>query len=218
MSTFEIKDDFYLNGKPFKIISGAFHYFRTVPEYWEDRMLKVKALGLNTVETYIPWNLHEPKPGTYCFDGMLDIERFIKIAEKLGLYVIVRPSPYICAEWEFGGLPGWLLKEDGMRLRVSEGPFLKAFEAYYNVLIPKLVPHQIDKGGNIILMQVENEYGYFANDRAYMESLAKIMRGLGVTVPFITSDNPETENLRGGSIDGALPTGNFGSRTEERFG
>lgn len=218
MSTFEIKDDFYLNGKPFKIISGAFHYFRTVPEYWEDRMLKLKALGLNTVETYIPWNLHEPKPGTYCFDGMLDIERFIKIAEKLGLYVIVRPSPYICAEWEFGGLPGWLLKEDGMRLRVSEGPFLKAFEAYYNVLIPKLVPHQIDKGGNIILMQVENEYGYFANDRAYMESLAKIMRGLGVTVPFITSDNPETENLRGGSIDEALPTGNFGSRTEERFG
>jgi len=218
MSTFEIKDDFYLNGKPFKIISGAFHYFRTVPEYWEDRMLKLKALGLNTVETYIPWNLHEPKPGTYCFDGMLDIERFIKIAEKLGLYVIVRPSPYICAEWEFGGLPGWLLKEDGMRLRVSEGPFLKAFEAYYNVLIPKLVPHQIDKGGNIILMQVENEYGYFANDRAYMESLAKIMRGLGVAVPFITSDNPETENLRGGSIDEALPTGNFGSRTEERFG
>ncbi|MBP5152791.1 MAG: beta-galactosidase [Lachnospiraceae bacterium] len=217
MSSFEIRDQFYLDGKPFKVISGAFHYFRTVPEYWEDRLLKLKALGCNTVETYIPWNLHEPKPGVYDFKGILDVEHFIELAAKLGLYMIVRPSPYICAEWEFGGLPGWLLAGDDMKLRISEGPFLKTFENYYNVLIPKLVPHQIDRGGNIILMQVENEYGYYANDRKYMDTLRDIIKGLGVTVPLITSDNPELENLRGGSIEGALPTGNFGSRTDERF-
>lgn len=103
--TVEIKDTFYVNGTPFKIISGAFHYFRTVPEYWQDRLEKLKAMGCNTVETYIPWNLHEPEPGEFCFDGILDVERFIRLAQELGLYVIIRPSPYICAEWEFGGLP-----------------------------------------------------------------------------------------------------------------
>ncbi|MCR5278534.1 MAG: beta-galactosidase, partial [Lachnospiraceae bacterium] len=151
------------------------------------------------------------------FSGILDVERFIKTATELGLYIIIRPSPYICAEWEFGGLPGWLLKEDGMRLRVSEGPFLKAFENYYSNLMPRLVPHQIDKGGNIIIMQVENEYGYFANDHGYMKQMMDMFRKFGVTVPLITSDNPELENLRGGCIEGVLSTGNFGSRTEERF-
>ena len=104
-SIFEIRDDFYLDGKPFKIISGAIHYFRIVPEYWRDRLEKLKAMGANTVETYVPWNMHEPQKGQFRFDGMLDIKKFILLAQELGLYVIVRPSPYICAEWEFGGLP-----------------------------------------------------------------------------------------------------------------
>lgn len=214
----EIKDDFYMEGEPVKIISGAFHYFRTVPEYWRDRLEKLKNLGCNTVETYIPWNMHEPEKGEFRFDGILDIERFVGLAQELGLYVILRPSPYICAEWEFGGLPAWLLREEGMRLRVNYGPFLRHVEEYYKVLLPKLVPMQCTKGGPVILMQVENEYGYYANDTGYLAAVRKLMEDGGVEVPLVTSDGPFPESLNAGRLQGALPTGNFGSRTEERFG
>lgn len=217
MGNFEIKDNFYLDGKPFQIISGAIHYFRIVPEYWKDRLEKLKAMGCNTVETYIPWNMHEPKKGEFHFEGMLDIERFIKTAQDLGLYVILRPSPYICAEWEFGGLPAWLLAEDGMKLRVSYPPFLKHVQDYYDVLLKKIVPYQINYGGPVILMQVENEYGYYANDREYLLAMKDKMQKDGVVVPLVTSDGPFEENLNGGHLEGALPTGNFGSKTEERF-
>ena len=217
MGNFEITDNFYLDGKPFQIISGAIHYFRIVPEYWQDRLEKLKAMGCNTVETYIPWNMHEPKKGEFHFEGMLDIERFVKTAQELGLYVILRPSPYICAEWEFGGLPAWLLAEDGMKLRVSYPPFLKHVQDYYDVLLKKIVPYQINYGGPVILMQVENEYGYYANDREYLLAMRDKMQNGGVVVPLVTSDGPFEENLNGGHLEGALPTGNFGSKTEERF-
>ncbi len=217
MKRFEIRDTFYLDGNPVKIISGAFHYFRTVPQYWQDRLEKLKAMGCNTVETYIPWNLHEPRKGEFCFEGILDVEEFIRQAGNLGLYVIIRPSPYICAEWEFGGLPAWLLKEDGMRLRVSCQPFLTCVEEYYKVLFPRIIPWQITRGGPVILMQVENEYGYYANDMNYLETIKKFMVENGVEVPLLTSDGPYEESLNAGMVSGALPTGNFGSRTEERF-
>lgn len=216
---FEIKDDFYLDKKPFKIISGAIHYFRTVPEYWQDRLEKLVNMGCNTVETYIPWNLHEPKRGEFKFDGICDVEKFISLAQNLGLYIIIRPSPYICAEWEMGGLPSWLLKDKSMKLRCSYKPYLDAVKEYYEVLIPKLVPYQIDRGGKIILMQIENEYGYYGNDTSYLEFLRDTMRNLGVTVPFVTSDGPWKESVfKSGMVDGALPTGNFGSGAEWQFG
>lgn len=215
----EIRDNFYLNGEPFKIISGAFHYFRTVSEYWQDRIEKLVNMGCNTVETYIPWNFHEPEKGNFRFDGMHDIERFIHLAEKMGLYIIIRPSPYICSEWEFGGLPAWLLRDRNMRLRCSYEPYLNAVKEYYSVLIPKLVPHQCDRGGGVILVQLENEYGYYGNDTAYLEFLRDTLRELGVTVPFVTSDGPWSEpKFKSGMLNGALPTGNFGSGAEWQFG
>ena len=112
---FEIRNEFFLDGNPFKIISGSIHYFRIVPEYWQDRLEKLVNMGCNTVETYIPWNFHEPQKGEFLWEGRHDIERFIRLAQNLGLYIILRPSPYICSEWEFGGLPGWLLKDKNMK-------------------------------------------------------------------------------------------------------
>ena len=175
-------------------------------------------MGCNTIETYIPWNFHEEKRGQYRFDGMRDICAFIELVKALDMYLILRPSPYICSEWEFGGLPAWLLKDRNMRVRCSYGPYLQAVKAYYEVLIPMLVPYQIDRGGNIILFQLENEYGYYGNDTAYLEFLRDTMRALGVTVPFVTSDGPWNESgFKAGCVEGALPTGNFGSDGANQF-
>lgn len=180
--------DFLLNGEKFNIYSGAMHYFRILPEYWEDRLTKMKAAGLNTVETYVPWNLHEPKKGKFDFSGMLDIVKFVETAKKVGLYVIVRPGPYICAEWDFGGFPAWLLADENIRLRCYDILFLKHVSDYYKVLLKKLVSLQITNGGNIISMQVENEYGSYANDKEYLVFIKELMIECGVDVLLFTSD------------------------------
>ena len=215
--SFEIKDSFLLDGKPFQIISGAIHYFRVVPEYWRDRLEKLRAMGCNTVETYVPWNLHEPKPGEFCFSGMLDLADFLKAAQDVGLWAIVRPSPYICGEWEFGGLPAWLLAEDGMKLRCTYPPYLAAVERYYQELCKILAPLQVDCGGPVLMMQVENEYGAYGDETAYLEFLRELLRGNGITVPFVTSDGPWRDYLENGKLPGAHPTANFGSKAEEQF-
>ncbi len=215
--TFEVKDKFYLDGEPMQIISGGMHYFRIVPQYWRDRLEKLKAMGCNTVETYVPWNMHEPKKGEFNFSGMLDVAEFIKIADELGLYVIVRPSPYICAEWELGGLPAWLLKEDGMKLRGKYEPYLKHVKEYYAKLFGILSPLQITKGGPVIMFQVENEYGYYGDDTKYLLALIDYMKEYGVEVPFVTSDGPWGDALRCGKVPGTLTTANFGSKVESQF-
>jgi len=207
---------FMLQGKPTLLISGAVHYFRIVPEYWTDRLRKVKAMGCNCVETYIAWNVHEPREGQFNFKGMADIAEFVRIAEREGLYVIVRPSPYICAEWEFGGLPAWLLKED-MRLRCSDPRFLEKVSAYYDALLPQLKPLLATAGGPIIAVQIENEYGSYGNDQAYLQALRGMLVERGIDVLLFTSDGPGDDMLQGGMADGVLATVNFGSRPKEAF-
>ncbi|MFX3635688.1 MAG: beta-galactosidase family protein [Candidatus Pristimantibacillus sp.] len=210
-------NDFVLNGNKVRIISGAIHYFRVVPEYWRDRLLKLQACGFNTVETYVPWNFHEPQPGVFRFDGMADLVGFIELAGEIGLHVIVRPSPYICAEWEFGGLPAWLLADPGMKLRCMHKPFLTRVDAYYDKLLPMLKPLQITNGGPIIAMQVENEYGSYGNDTEYLNYLKDAMISRGVDVLLFTSDGPDDHMLQGGMVPGLLETVNFGSRATEAF-
>lgn len=217
MGKFEIREEFYLNDEKMKIISGGIHYFRVVPEYWRDRLEKIKALGCNTVETYVAWNMHEPKKGEFCFEGIADVKRFIELAQELGLWVIVRPSPYICAEWELGGLPGWLLAEDGMRLRSSYEPYLNHIRDYYKELFKILTPLQITKGGPILMFQIENEYGAYGEDEAYLENLKQMMLDNGVEVPFITSDGPWSDYLSCGKVEGVLQSANFGSKAKEQF-
>ncbi len=214
----EIKDSkFYMDSKPFDIYSGAMHYFRTVPEYWEDRLTKLKAAGFNTVETYVCWNLHEKKPGEFDFSGILDIEKYLEIAQKVGLYAIVRPGPYICAEWDFGGLPAWLLKDKNMQIRCMYPDYLKCVDRFYKELLPRLVPHLQSNGGNIIAMQVENEYGSYGNDKEYLRYVEKLTRDCGIDCMLFTSDGNDNNMISGGSLPDVFKVLNFGSRSRTAF-
>lgn len=218
MTLFKVDNrQFLMDGQPFRIISGAMHYFRIVPEYWQDRLEKLKALGCNTVETYIAWNVHEPVEGHFDFAGIADVVRFVEIAQALGLYVIIRPSPYICAEWEFGGLPAWLLADPGMTVRCSHEPFLAKVDRYYDKLLPLLLPLQCTNGGAIIAMQIENEYGSYGNDTNYLQYLEQALLTRGVDVPLFTSDGPVDFLLQGGMVPGVLETVNFGEKPREAF-
>lgn len=217
MPKFEIREEFYIDDNKFKILSGAIHYFRIHPSQWEDTLFNLKSLGFNTVETYIPWNIHEPYEGNFDFHGINDVEKFIEIAESIGLYVILRPTPYICAEWEFGGLPAWLLKDKGIKLRSSDSNFIDKLRNYYKELIPRLVKYQITHGGPVLMMQVENEYGSYGNEKEYLKIVASIMRENGVDVPLFTSDGTWLEALDSGALieDNIFVTGNFGSKSKE---
>ncbi|OMD41814.1 glycoside hydrolase family 35 protein [Paenibacillus odorifer] len=210
-------DHFILDEQPVRLLSGALHYFRIIPEYWQDRLLKLKACGLNTVETYIPWNLHEPEEGCFNFVGFADIEAFVKLAGELGLHVILRPSPYICAEWEFGGLPAWLLADDNIRLRCNDKVYLAKVDAYFDELLPRLRPLLSTNGGPVLALQVENEYGSFGSDKTYLNYLKEGMIARGMDVLLFTSDGAEDHMLQGGMIDGVFATVNFGSRAKEAF-
>ena len=201
---------FYIDEEPIRIFSGAIHYFRSMKEQWRDLLLKLKYAGLNTVETYCCWNLHEPQKGQFCFEGNLDLEYFISLAQEIGLYVILRPGPYICAEWEFGGLPAWLLTEDGIRPRTEDERYMSAVRNYFAELMPRMIPHLQTNGGNIILMAVENEYGSFGNSLSYMNRCAELLKSYGVDVPLVTADGHSTLFIDGGKADDALITLDFG--------
>jgi len=210
-------NDFYMDGKPIKLYSGAIHYFRTFPEQWEDRLRKLKACGFNCVETYVCWNWHEPRKGEFDFSGILDIARFLKTAQDLGLYAIVRPGPYICAEWEFGGLPAWLLADDELRIRCHEPRYLGHVRDFFKAFLAQIAPFQIHKGGNVIAVQVENEYGSFGNDQKYLLEIEKIIRENGIEVLLFTSDGTNSDMLSGGMVPHLLETANFGSGAKRNF-
>lgn len=218
MVSFRIDNgQFLYNEDKVRIISGSIHYCRVVPEYWRDRLEKLKNCGFNTVETYIAWNIHEPQADQFNFQGIADIEKFIKTAQEVGLFVIVRPSPYICAEWEFGGLPAWLLKDRNMRLRCAYKPFLDRVDKYYDQLIKRLKPLLCTNGGPIIAMQIENEYGSYGNDKEYLNYIKEALIKRGVDVLLFTSDGPGDLMLQGGTLPEIYKTANFGSRAEEYF-
>ncbi|MGW0331094.1 beta-galactosidase [Streptomyces sp. NPDC003011] len=210
-------DGFLLHGEPFRIISGALHYFRVHPDQWADRLRKARLMGLNTVETYLPWNLHEPQPGTLVLDGLLDLPRFLRLARQEGLHVLLRPGPYICAEWDDGGLPAWLIADPDIRLRTSDPRFTEAFDRYLDQLLPPLLPHLAANGGPVIAVQVENEYGAYGDDIAYLQHVEQALRSRGVDELLFTCDQANAKHLTAGSLPGTLSTGTFGSRIDEHL-
>ncbi|KAM7413456.1 hypothetical protein PAMA_020718 [Pampus argenteus] len=198
---------FTLEKKPFRILGGSIHYFRVPRAYWEDRLLKMKACGLNTLTTYVPWNLHEPERGVFNFKDQLDLEAYLHLAASLGLWVILRPGPYICAEWDLGGLPSWLLRDKNMKLRTTYPGFTDAVNSFFDQLIKKVVPLQYSRGGPVIAVQVENEYGSYFKDKEYMPFIKEALTSRGITELLLTSDNKE--GLKLGGVKGALETINF---------
>lgn len=197
------EEDFLLNGKPYRIMAGEVHFQRIPREYWADRLLKIKAAGLNTVGTYIFWNALEPEPGQWDFTGRNDLAAFIRTAERLGLWVIVRPGPYACAEWDFGGLPIWLLRTPDIKVRCSDPRYLAACESYILKIAEVIRDLQIHRGGPVLMVQVENEYGSFGNDRDYMRALQGFWDKAGIEVPLFTADGATPYMLEAGSLPGA---------------
>ncbi|WP_371494259.1 beta-galactosidase [Kitasatospora sp. NBC_00374] len=214
MPVLQIDDEgFRLDGEPFRIISGGLHYFRVHPAQWADRLHKARLMGLNTVETYVPWNLHQPNRDEFRMDAGLDLPAFLDLAAAEGLHVLLRPGPYICAEWEGGGLPSWLLTEPDILLRSQDPRYLAAVDDYFGHLLPPLLRHLGTRGGPVLAVQVENEYGAYGDDTAHLAHLAAALRRHGVDVPLFTCDQPA--DLARGALPGVLATANFGSRSAQ---
>ncbi len=208
---------FYKNGVKHRILSGAMHYFRIPREYWKDRLEKLRQCGFNTVETYVCWNLHEPEEGVFDFTGNLDLGAYIDVAKEVGLDVYLRPGPYICAEWEFGGLPYWLHKYPNISLRCYDKLYLKKVTPYLEKVFDIARPRMAENGGNIIMMQIENEYGSYGNDKKYLNWVKEKYIEYGATCLLCTSDGPSYWMLKGGAVDNVLATVNFGSNPEGAF-
>jgi len=208
--TFVVQDGrFELDGKPFQVISGEMHYQRIPQEYWRERFRMAKAMGLNTVTTYVFWNVHEPRPGVYDFSGNNDVAEFVREAQQEGLWVILRPGPYACAEWEFGGYPAWLLKDHSIVLRSRDPKFLEPARRWIKRLGEEVASLQVGNGGPIVLVQVENEYGSFGNDHEYMEAIHKMLMDAGFTKSVLYTADGAAE-VPAGSLP-ELPVGiNFG--------
>jgi beta-galactosidase len=208
-------NDFLLDGKKFQIRCGEIHAARVPKEYWRHRLQMAKAMGLNTVCAYLFWNLHEPEPGQFNWSGQADDAEFCRIAQEEGLWVILRPGPYACAEWEMGGTPWWMLKEDGVKLRSRDPRYLEPAAAYLKEVGRVLGPLQVTHGGPIIMAQVENEYGFFGKDEKYMEAIRDALLDAGFDVPLFACNPPDL--LRNGWVTNLFQAANFGSDPEKNF-
>lgn len=216
LHTFEIgASDFLLDGQPFVIRSGEMHAARVPREYWRQRLEMVRAVGCNVVCTYLFWNQHEPRAGEFNFEGQADVADFCRVAQDVGLFVILRPGPYVCAEWDFGGLPAWLLKTPDMKVRSNAPQFLEPAQRYLRRVGAELAPLQVTRGGPILMVQLENEFGSFGNDKAYLGALRDTLRNAGFEVPLYTCDGPS--QLPSGSHPDVLSAVNFGSDPEQNF-
>lgn len=213
--TFDVKgENFLLDGKPIVIRSGEMHYPRVPRADWRTRFKQAKALGLNTITTYVFWNLHEKEPGVFDFSGNLDVAEYVRVAKEEGLLVIVRPGPYICTEWDFGGIPAWLIRDKAVRVRTKDPKFLEANARYMKKVAAQLLPLQVTKGGNVIMVQIENEYGSFGDDHDYMNAVKKSITDAGFDVPLFTSDGPGEKLLAGGTLPGVTSVINFDSNDD----
>lgn len=200
---------FLLDGKPFQILAGEMHPARIPRPYWKQRIQMAKAMGLNAVSVYVFWNALEPEPGKFNFSGENDIPAFVKLCKKEGLYVILRPGPYVCAEWEFGGYPYWLLNIQGLTVRSNNIPFLHQTGQYLDELGKRLHNLQITHGGNILMVQVENEYGSYGKDKTYMEAIRNQLIHAGFDTPFYVAEGGS--QLANAWIPGTVAGNNGGS-------
>ena len=193
------KDSLELGGKPFYLASGDFHYFRTLKDGWRRRLQLMKDFGLTAVQTYVPWDLHEPEKGEFHFDGNLNVAEFLELCKEIGIYVMFRPGVYMCSEWDFGGMPYWLLKERDMCVRTADPKFMAHLRTYYHRLAKEFIPYLSTNGGPIIAVAVENEYGSFADDREYTKAVGDLLKEVGVDVPMFTANGWEPMKLKNGS-------------------
>ena len=204
------KNTFLLNGKPFVVKAAEVHYPRIPRPYWEHRIKMCKALGMNTLCLYVFWNIHEQKEGVYDFSGQNDVAEFCRLAQKNGMYVIVRPGPYVCAEWEMGGLPWWLLKKKDIRLRERDPYFLERVRLFEKEVGKQLAPLTIENGGPIIMVQVENEYGSYGEDKPYVSEIRDIVRQSGFDKVALFQCDWASNFTRNG-LDDLIWTMNFGT-------
>lgn len=203
--TFELsKTEFLLDGKPFQIISGEMHPARIPHQYWKHRIQMAKAMGCNTVAVYVFWNYHEQEPGNFDFStGNHNIAEFIKLAQAEGMWVLLRPGPYVCGEWEFGGLPPYLLRTPDIKVRCMEPRYMEAVARYVGAVAAEVKPLLVSQGGPVIMVQVENEYGSYGNDKQYLRRLKELWQQNGIDVPFYTADGPTAFMLEAGTVDSA---------------
>ncbi|MCB2177773.1 MAG: beta-galactosidase [Actinomycetales bacterium] len=216
-TTFTIGErDFLADGRPVQLIAGALHYPRIHPGHWRDRIVKARQMGLNAIETYVFWNEHAPTPGEFDTAGRLDLVEFLRIVAQEGMAAIVRPGPYVCAEWDNGGLPAWLTAR-GVGLRRNEPDYLAAVTDYLRTVYALIEPLQVHRGGPVVLVQIENEYGAYGGDAEYLAALVDLTRECGITVPLTTIDQPDAAMLERGSLPSLHRTASFGARSAERL-